>query len=364
MSLDSTLKVWMPESNRSILLNQFFVCVKSVDVRGGGLHGGGHGGGSHSGSGSGTSHGLRSNARVWYTCGQLREGEDWALYVGDSEGSISVYEKFGEGGGDDDGDGDDENTHELDGLPLPPQAAISFGLSKKWSNIHSLSITTMLVVPAQNFLLTLSFDTTAQVLDATTGSVFLTIDNQARCRYTGLSWDPGQEQLLLVDGNARVEAWNVYTERSLGEETLLPTGQSTLQSTAGQRKFSREQEDKSNGDSKNSATICTAMSWCKGDGSGDGSGDGNGNGNGGGDGKFFLLFPSHGSLQLWTTRQNTSCAQFQGHAPSAVVAIICVAMEEERESQMQLCHVGDEEEKSGKSNGNTTQTKFLAEEVS
>ena len=44
MSLDSTLKVWMPESNRSILLNQFFVCVKSVDVRGGGLHGGGHGG--------------------------------------------------------------------------------------------------------------------------------------------------------------------------------------------------------------------------------------------------------------------------------------------------------------------------------
>ena len=77
---------------------------------------------------------------------------------------------------------------------------------RRWSKVHSLAISGMFLVPSQNFLVTLSFDNVAHVLDSLSGSVFMTIQNQNRTRFTGGCWDQGFEQMVLADAKVRSEA--------------------------------------------------------------------------------------------------------------------------------------------------------------
>jgi WD40 repeat protein len=99
-SLDKTIKIWQPEGGRKLMLNPFFVCLKTIRVGG---------------------------DETWVNSMCMRGGEDWALFCGDSEGSISVYENHGKG-------------------------IINVGISKKWNNIHKLAISSVVLIPEQNFL--------------------------------------------------------------------------------------------------------------------------------------------------------------------------------------------------------------------
>ena len=128
-SLDKTVRIWQPEGSRKIMLNPFFVCTKTIKIGG---------------------------DNTWVNCMCLREGEEWALFCGDSEGSISVYANHGKG--------------------------LNVVISKRWSNIHKLAISDVVLVPEQNFLVSCSFDCVCQVLYSMSGAVFITIgkDNRAR----------------------------------------------------------------------------------------------------------------------------------------------------------------------------------------
>ena len=135
-SNDKTIRVWQAEKGREYLLHPWLMCVQVIE---------------NSGS-------------AWATAAALRTGEVAALYVGDSQGTLSVYVP----------------TARLAGV----QGA-SFSLQRRQERVHRLGITHCKLVPEQNFVITAAFDGALRVFDAMTGVPFLTITNQHRCRFTG-----------------------------------------------------------------------------------------------------------------------------------------------------------------------------------
>ncbi|GMI46643.1 hypothetical protein TrCOL_g11435 [Triparma columacea] len=265
-SLDKTIKIWQPEGGMKLMLNPFFVCVKTLRVGG---------------------------EQTWVNSMCLRGGEEWALFCGDSEGSISVYENHGK--------------------------SISVGISKKWNNIHKLAISDVVLIPEQNFLVSCSFDCVCQVLDSMSGAVFVTISNHNRTRFTGACWDSGYEQLLLCDALGNLEAHNIYHEKKIGTECVadsegvvkLPT------KISGRINF----EGKHGGSSdvvKTNDPVISGLVWVGGEEGEEGGGE-----------RFIMMLPSVGCMQEWQIRRNNYCVQFPGH-DDEVVGVLVVAQEEER----------------------------------
>lgn len=117
------------------MLNPFFTCTRTINFM----------------------------ANTWISCTCFRSGENWALFCGDSEGSISVY-------------ANNASTSAADNDEM------NVVINKRWKNIHRLAISHIMLVAEQNFLVSLSFDCCCQVLDSMTGSVFITIENSNRTR--------------------------------------------------------------------------------------------------------------------------------------------------------------------------------------
>jgi len=297
-SLDHTLKIWTPESSRSLLLNSFYVCTHTftMEANDGGL----------------------SKDIGWFTCLARREGEDWTLFAGDSEGSVSVFSRAKPDYNRNDNNIDDINNHNS-----------SIFLNKKWNNLHTLQITSITLVQEQNFLITLSYDTTCLVLDSQTGACFMTIENQNRVRYEGCCWDRSGEQLLICDVKGSVEGFNVYTERKVGGENVgkstnpadkTNNGRFGAKNNHHKRTNLRNSDTESNNHEMSHAedeVICKQMAWSN------------------EDDKFLLMFPSKQSIETWTVKRNFECGRFPGHEQS-VVGIVCVSQIEERENQMTM----------------------------
>jgi WD40 repeat protein len=99
-------------------------------------------------------------------------------------------------------------------------SSTSFSLVKKYANVHSLGVSSLTLVTEQNFLISTSFDTTVRVMDAITGSVFMTIENCEKVRYTGVCWNASFEILLTCDMEGYIEAYNVYNETRLARTDM------------------------------------------------------------------------------------------------------------------------------------------------
>lgn len=82
-------------------------------------------------------------------------------------------------------------------------------------------MTALELVTEHNFLISLSFDCTCAVIDASTGTPFLKVENPRRVRYTGVVWDSHQDQLILCDHAGYFQAWNTFTEHVIASRQVV-----------------------------------------------------------------------------------------------------------------------------------------------
>ena len=174
ISMDGFLRVWSPQKGRHMLLNPFFECTFHVNVL--------------------------SNREAWISALEVNSYGYWGAYVGESDGSISLYRKII--------DASDMEDHVA-------SAACPLVRSKRWEGLHTLGITTLKLLPDEGFLLSLSSDGCCKVLDAAIGVVILSFNNPRKCCYTGLSWSSAESILFLTDELGFMQAYNVGREKNI-----------------------------------------------------------------------------------------------------------------------------------------------------
>ncbi|CAM9333629.1 unnamed protein product, partial [Discosporangium mesarthrocarpum] len=214
-SRDGTVRVWRPQGGRKLLRYPFFCSVKILRATTEGVIGG-------PAPALGASNSART-VHVWPTAATVTGGDEWALYVGDSDGTVSVYQR-----------------------ERVPGAGIQCGTSalrvnqisdsevtvrRQWLHLHRLAINAFQIVPEHNFLITISNDGTCKILDYLQGNVFMTIEADWGGRqqlFTGAAWDLAYEQLVIGDASGVVQVWNTYSETRLLRERVAnampPTG--------------------------------------------------------------------------------------------------------------------------------------------
>ncbi|KAH9189549.1 hypothetical protein AeNC1_008471 [Aphanomyces euteiches] len=165
-SVDRTIKLWQPDKGRALLLHPWYVCTQTV-----------------------------SNGGSWPTSICVRATDLSSTYVADSTGTVSVYTTA-------------NNRERLD-----PTNEDQLKLKRLHNHFHTLGITKVMAIPDQNVIVTLSFDTKAQVFDATTGAVLLTLENPKHCRYTACDWDRTNHELHVVDDTGHLYIWSIETEK-------------------------------------------------------------------------------------------------------------------------------------------------------
>jgi len=152
-AVDGGLRVWTLQRGRTLMLHPFFECTFSLvgnkDI-------------SNMSSG-------------WLNAMCVNIIGVWSCFVGDMGGSIEVYKKGNEG-------------NEVDGYV----ASFTGQLTKfaRWERVHRLGISSLVVASEDNYLVTLSYDCTCKILDASQGQTIYCIDNQRRCMFTGILWKP------------------------------------------------------------------------------------------------------------------------------------------------------------------------------
>ena len=191
-------------------------------------------------------------------------------------------------------------------------ASLNVGLSKRYKNIHSLAISSILLVASQNFVVTASFDGGVTVLDCMTGNVFLAIQSKNRTRYTGMCWDDHFDQMLLVDEQANLEAWNVYRERLVGGENVMQIKSGGAPSLARKGMGVLAGKDAKHAQHTAKPLVETLM-WVP-----NSSADSD---------NFVMCLPNECVVEEWTVKRDLGCKQFVGHEDK-VVGIVVVVEEE------------------------------------
>ncbi|XXQ32732.1 WD domain, G-beta repeat [Plasmodiophora brassicae] len=159
-STDHTIRVWRPQDERAITTYPWYICTQVV-----------------------------SESGDWVNSLSIRPGDAMTLFVGDGKGNLSAYQAMG--------------RQQMLKQCRPKQ------------HLHERGISHVLFVPQENFVVTLSFDNTVQVHDASNGNGFFAVENPNRCRYTGVAWDHARQEMLLVDAIGYLQVWNVYMEKCL-----------------------------------------------------------------------------------------------------------------------------------------------------
>ena len=204
-SNDQTVHLWRPDPGRVLLLYPWFSVAQKID-----------------------------SFSSWVNALAIRVGEATALYIGDASGTLSVYEPSQPGTVISHGNalpqrgdgerGETASRHALNSAWAATPPLTEFSLRRRQHRVHTLGITKMLLVPEQNFVVTLSYDNNMRVFDAMNGAAFLTIENEHRCRFTDMAWNSAHQELFLVDELGFVYIWNVYSEKCLKKQRLRHLG--------------------------------------------------------------------------------------------------------------------------------------------
>ncbi|EQC29715.1 hypothetical protein SDRG_12487 [Saprolegnia diclina VS20] len=174
-SLDRTIKVWTRDKDRVLLRHPWFMCMQTLST-----------GGS------------------WPTAVCLRLGDVTSMYLGDSSGGLSVYTA---------------SSRYLDRQVEGAEGQLK--LKRLYSHLHTLGITTVLVISEQNLLVTLGFDDKAQLCDATSGVIAITIDNAPQhCRFRSCDWDKVHRELFFVDDAGVLSIWSLDSETCIKRDVL------------------------------------------------------------------------------------------------------------------------------------------------
>ena len=92
-----------------------------------------------------------------------------------------------------------------------------------WEKVHQLGISKLVIKIDTNFLVTLSFDCSCKVLDASTGCVVYHLLNSHNCMYMGATWSLSGH-LYLCDELGFLEVFSSQKERNVACLPLLQTG--------------------------------------------------------------------------------------------------------------------------------------------
>ena len=92
-----------------------------------------------------------------------------------------------------------------------------------WEKVHQLGISKLFIKFDTNFLITLSFDCSCKILDATTGNSVYNLQNSHNCMYMGVTWSP-MGHFYLCDELGYLEVFSSQKERNVACLQLLQTG--------------------------------------------------------------------------------------------------------------------------------------------
>ena len=92
-----------------------------------------------------------------------------------------------------------------------------------WEKIHQLGISKLFIKSDTNFLITLSFDCTCKILDATIGNSIYNIQNSHNCMFMGVTWSL-LGHFYLCDELGYLEVFSTQKERNVACLQLLQTG--------------------------------------------------------------------------------------------------------------------------------------------
>ena len=179
---DSTVKIWQKQKGRELLLYPWYKLQDTLTCFG---------------------------PDNWVTAIATHSVDVPQLYAGDSKGSLWVFRPSHTAGHACEVD----NTQPSAPLPIMEKW-------KKFERICALGITHILMLPSENFVIMLSNDYTATILNILTHTPFAVLDNPNRCAYTGCDWLRSRQELYLSDEFGTLQRWDVY-KSSLENQHLL-----------------------------------------------------------------------------------------------------------------------------------------------
>ncbi|CAN0464501.1 unnamed protein product [Ectocarpus sp. 12 AP-2014] len=201
---DGSVRLWRPQRGRKLLRFPFFCCVKCLFVY-------------PTAVGRGMSRSIGAGqpgafVHVWPTAACVAGGETWTFYCGDSNGTVSVFQRAPTSAAK-----RLANARKTsDSLTMNQLADDEVTLHRRWTHLHSLAITGLVLVAEHNFLLSVGNDGACRVLDyLQQGNTFMTIESDGHNLFTSVAWDLAHEQLVLADASGVVQVWNTYTESLL-----------------------------------------------------------------------------------------------------------------------------------------------------
>jgi hypothetical protein len=137
---------------------------------------------------------------VWLSALAVSHINSWMCYVGSMDGTIEIYRK-----------GNEYNEAEHRTAVFTGQLT----KYKRWEHVHSLGITMIHIVFEEGYLITLSNDHSAKILDQHLGNCLHVINNSHNCKYTGLVWDSRNFRVFLGDEQGHLEVWSSFHEKKL-----------------------------------------------------------------------------------------------------------------------------------------------------
>jgi len=178
-SVDGCFKMWKPQDGRSLMKFPFYECTCSVKTSG------------------------KFGQYNWMESLAVRVMGVWQLYVASGDGDIEVYRKGGRDGFA------SEAAH--------GNFTNQVTLVTKWKAIHRQTISYVEVYNRDNLLITLSYDATCKVSDATTGQVILSIANPRTCMFKGVLYNRNSSLFLFSDELGFMTSFSWASDKIVGD---------------------------------------------------------------------------------------------------------------------------------------------------
>jgi WD40 repeat protein len=170
------------------------------------------------------------------------------VYVGDDTGNILLFSQRRTGA----------VSHAT--TRLPSALASNFTLVERsvWPKVHTLGVDKVLLVPGHNLLVSISFDCTCVVSDATKGVPVMSVAHPHAVRYTSVAWHAERDELILADSHGRIEAWDTYRDKQIACFSLPALGPPNASGTPVLTSLSWARDDEL---IANMPQACAAVRW-------------------------------------------------------------------------------------------------------
>ena len=148
-SLDGTIRIWRPQRGRELMLKPFFECINVVAAS--------------------------KDTEVWLTCIAVNATNHWACFAANSQGDVTVFRKSKDGlfGSSIYATGEASVSTAAAASHFSVLGSTStqpyLSTHEVWPRVHGLGISKIFVEEDTNLVVTLSFDGTSKILDASCG---------------------------------------------------------------------------------------------------------------------------------------------------------------------------------------------------